>query len=71
MDENKKEISMEELTKAAGGFMPTCFHPKLSEYFGKTKESFGEKLYLWKCAKCGSEIWVKNVPKTGGATGTW
>jgi hypothetical protein len=48
-----------------------CFHPKLSEYLGQTKESFGEKLYLWKCAKCGSEIWVRNVPKTGGATGTW
>lgn len=71
MGEIIREMTEEELVQVSGGMMPACFHPTLSEYLGQTKERFGEKLYLWRCAKCGDQIWVLNVPRTGGATGGW
>ncbi len=71
MEEIKTELSKEEMDQVSGGFMPSCFHPTVKEYLGKTRVSMGEKQYLWRCGKCNAEIWVLNVPKTGGATGTW
>ena len=67
----KRDLTEEEMEKVNGGCMPTCFHPELSKYLGKSKTRFGERLYLWQCAKCGAEIWVLNVPRTGGAEGGW
>ena len=72
MEEITRKLSQEELDQASGGFMPSCFHQKVSEYLGQSKIMGGERVYLWKCANCGMEIWVKNEPpKTGGATGGW
>ena len=71
METTKRELSMEQLEDVAGGMMPSCFHPKVSEYLGQKKERLGETLYLWKCASCGNSVWCLNVPKTGGATSSW
>ena len=71
MEETKRVLTNDEMEQARGGFMPTCFHPTLSRYLGKTDIRGGEKVYLWECAKCQAAIWVLNVPRTGGAEGGW
>lgn len=48
----KRDLTEEEMEKVNGGCMPTCFHPELSKYLGKSKTRCGERLYLWQCAKC-------------------
>ena len=43
MEETKRILTEEEMEQATGGCMPTCFHPTLSRYLGKTDIRCGER----------------------------
>ena len=70
MEENKKEVSLDEIEKAAGGLVvkdDECQHTNML-LTGVNKVENGVVYHQLKCNKCGKLFWMKGTDLVAPAT---